>query len=250
MTGDRQLRDEIAAWRQAGMPARLWLRDDDATTDTPALARLLALTGAADVPVSLAVIPARADESLAWRLAEQDHVRIAVHGYAHVNHAPAAEKNQELGKHRPAADVFGELSRGRAKLEAMFADRLDPLLVPPWNRICDAVAAGLPGIGLAWLSTYAGHDAAAAVPGLGQLNCHVDLSDWRGGRAGKPWPVVAGDLARALEAARHDGGRPVGVLSHHLAHDKTAWTVLKRLLGMADVEWCSFSQLARLRGGE
>ena len=64
------LQEELEAWRASGRSATLWWRDDDATDCTPALERLLNLAGRYGVPVSLAVIPARATKGLAARLAD------------------------------------------------------------------------------------------------------------------------------------------------------------------------------------
>ena len=67
MTSDpiwQPLVEELARWQRAGRKAELWLRDDDAVDPTPALDRLLDLTGEFAVPVTLAVIPALTDEKL------------------------------------------------------------------------------------------------------------------------------------------------------------------------------------------
>jgi len=45
------LRDELLRWRDAGLVADFWWRDDDATHPTAALQQLLALSAAADVPL-------------------------------------------------------------------------------------------------------------------------------------------------------------------------------------------------------
>ncbi|TIS82782.1 MAG: polysaccharide deacetylase, partial [Mesorhizobium sp.] len=50
--------EELACWRRADRKAEFWLRDDDAVDPTAALDRLLELTRALEVPLTLAVIPA------------------------------------------------------------------------------------------------------------------------------------------------------------------------------------------------
>ena len=65
MTSWRHLSEELDAWAEAGRSASLWWRDDDAVEPSPALARLLTLASARDLPLALAVIPARASEALA-----------------------------------------------------------------------------------------------------------------------------------------------------------------------------------------
>ena len=97
MTRWPALRDELDTWAEAGRTATLWWRDDDAVEPTPALDRLLALAARHEIPLALAVIPARASTALARRIAGSGP-RIAPlqHGYAHRNHAPPSEKKAEL----------------------------------------------------------------------------------------------------------------------------------------------------------
>lgn len=102
MTDDpwKTLEAELDRWRQAGRTARFWLRDDDAVEPTPALDRLVALSGQHRVPMTLAVIPEHTGEALAQRLTVHRDIDVAVHGWSHVNFAGAGEKKQELGPHR------------------------------------------------------------------------------------------------------------------------------------------------------
>jgi peptidoglycan/xylan/chitin deacetylase (PgdA/CDA1 family) len=207
-----------------GRPARLWLRDDDAVEPTAALDHLLALTQAAKVPVTLAVIPARSGQDLAVRLARASGVSVAVHGWAHVNHAPPAEKKQELGAHRPVAAVLAELAQGFAHLSQLHGGQFTPVLVPPWNRISPLVVDGLPRLGFKALSVF-GPEAAAPLP---LFNTHVDVMDWHGTRGGRPDAVLMDELATAI--SRSDA--PVGLLTHHLVHDAQVWGFLQRLFAL------------------
>src|SRR5918995_75333 len=144
------LRRELDERAASGQPARLWLRDDDVVTVTPALERLIELTGIWRVPMVMAVIPAPADASLAARLGELSHVTAAVHGYAHANHAPPGE---------PA-------------------------------------------------------------PGLSQINCRLDVIDWRATRGGLPHALLAERLARLIRQSNSSREQPIGILTHHLVHDE------------------------------
>lgn len=214
----KPLVDEIARRADSGKPLRLWLRDDDAVEPTAALDRLLALAAVHDVPVLLAVIPAFTGQALAGRLAGENHVSVAVHGWAHKNHAGPGEKNQELGDHRPATDVLCELGEGFGKLSALHAGRFVPMLVPPWNRIAPSVVAGLPGLGFRALSVF-GREKPAP---LKVLNTHVDIIDWRGTRGGRAAEAVIDDIVRVSQAQQG----PIGLLTHHLVHDEAAWEVM------------------------
>jgi hypothetical protein len=226
MTGWPDIHEELARWRDAGREAVLWWRDDDAADATPELDRLLALHEAHAVPLALAVVPAGATPALAARLVAAPGVDLLQHGYAHTNHAPPGEKKCELGLHRPAMVVLGEIGTGWLAMERLFGARALPVMVPPWNRIAPGLVPALPEVGYRGLSTHDIRPRARPVSGLLQINTHVDVIDWRAGRFAGLETVLAA-LLRALVAARTTTGEPVGILSHHLAMDEAAWDFLR-----------------------
>ncbi|MGU3536664.1 glycosyltransferase [Methylobacterium sp. A54F] len=212
--------DGVAA---QGAVIPLFWRDDDAVTWTPALERLLALAGATACPLLVAAIPARADQALAERLAAEPGVRVAVHGLAHANHAPPGEKPAEFGAHRPRAVLRAEAAAALGLARARFGTGLLPVFVPPWNRLAPELAAALPGLGYAGLSAVPG----PAVPGLRRADADLDPIDWRGGRSLiDPERLLLG-LARRIAA---EPDRPIGLLTHHLAHDAAVWRFVEDLL--------------------
>jgi len=234
MTGWRAIGEELARWREAGREPVLWWRDDDAADATPALDRLLDLHRAVKVPLALAIVPASATPALAHRLAQASGlaqapgVDLLQHGYAHTNHAPAPDKKMELGLHRPAMFVLGELGTGRMALERLFGNRVLPVLVPPWNRIAPALVPTLPEVGYRGLSTFGVRRRAYPVSGLLQVNTHVDLIDWQSRRfVGEDTALAM--LEQALVASRSGTDEPIGILSHHLAMDEGAWDFLNSL---------------------
>lgn len=227
MSGWQALDRELAEWRAAGRTADLWWRDDDAVDASPALDRLLEVHSATGMPLALAVVPAQATPALAERLARAPGVDVLQHGYAHVNHAPSTEKKVELGPHRPAMLVLGELGTGWLALERLFGERALGVMVPPWNRIAPALVPTLPEIGYRGLSTFGPRKRAIPVRGLLQINTHVDLIDWKGGRGFVGEEVALAALVEALSRSRSAGGEPVGLLSHHLAMDGRAWDFLR-----------------------
>lgn len=223
------LDQELSAWAETGSTATFWWRDDDAVKPTPALDRLLSLSGRHDVPVALAIIPAFAEDGLASRL-ERGTATILQHGWAHANHAPEGEKKAELGDHRPADAIGEELGQGFDRLRSLFGERFLPVLTPPWNRIGPETTTALPGWGYAGLSTFGPRKAKG---GIVRTNTHADVIDWRGGRG------FAGDRA-VLDAACHhlaarragtaDPDEPTGLLTHHLDHDGESWDFIDRFL--------------------
>jgi hypothetical protein len=219
---------ELDRWGAVGRAATLWWRDDDASAPSPALDRLLAL-GAGRAPVALAVVPEPAGEMLARRLATAPFARVLQHGWAHRNHRPAGERSAEYATDRPLAVMTDELARGRERLRDLFGARALPVLVPPWNRIDDAVVAALPALGLRYLSVFG--PRAPGTPSV--VNTHVDPIAWRAGRGFVGEEKALGALVRQLADRRSgtvDDAEPTGLLTHHLVHDAALWRFLDRLL--------------------
>jgi hypothetical protein len=233
MSSWQAFEDEIARWRDAGRPAEIWWRDDDASDIGPELDRLLAVQHDTEAPLALAVVPAKATAALAGRLATIPGVDVLQHGYAHTNHAPPADKKVELGLHRPAMLVLGELGTGWMALERLFGTRALPVLVPPWNRLAAPLVPTLPEIGYRGLSTFGARTREQPVKGLRQVNTHVDLIDWRGSRGFVGEAAALEALVQALAHARTVTGEPVGLLSHHLAMDEPGWDFIRSVVGRA-----------------
>lgn len=221
---------ELDRWAEVGRIASFWWRDDDAVTAGPALESLLGMSERHQVPLALAVIPEPVETGLAERLAQSAApVTVVQHGFAHRNHAPPGEKTAELGDHRDVATVAAELADGRDRLAALFAERFLPAMVPPWNRISAGVEAVLPELGFRGLSTFGPRPAA----GLGYLNTHIDIIDWRGDR-GFTGDTVCLDAAIGhlsdRRTGRCDPDEPTGLLTHHLVHDEACWRFIDRFL--------------------
>ena len=219
----REFQDALQAAADRGHPATFWLRDDDATEPSARLDTLLAMTARHAVPVTLAVIPARSGQALADRLTGDPGICVAVHGWAHRNHAGPEEKKQELGPHRPVGVVMEELARGLRHLQALHGTQFVAVLVPPWNRIHPDIVQGLPELGYAALSVFVPEKPAP----LRLLNTHVDLIDWRGTGRAKGLDMLLAEIALALQR-----GAPIGLLTHHLVHDAGDWAVLDRVLAL------------------
>ncbi len=224
-SGWRDIENELDAWRAEAKVATIWWRDDDATTVTPELERLLAISE--KTGLGLAVIPAAADRELALLMNGNPRITVIQHGYAHVNHASAGEKKIELGGNRNLDSILGELTLGWERLED-FKYRL-PVLVPPWNRIDSDLVLQLPMLGL---STFGPRDKTEPTPGLIQANTHVDIIDWRSRTFIGEEAALAG-ITRHLSERRLgsvDCTEPTGILSHHLVHDDKAWIFLEKLV--------------------
>jgi hypothetical protein len=233
MFGWWRLRAELAHWRRAGQRPVLWWRDDDARAVTPQLRRLLVHATRADVPLCLAVIPDGLDPELSGAVAPYPRIVILQHGFNHLNDAgsPPSEFS-----HRTSSDeIAGRLAEGWSQL-AGFRRRL-PVYVPPWNVLTPNVIVAL---------RKSGHRSVSAWNGLskpGRVDAHIDLMRWRGKPRFAGSERILGRLTALLEWRRRKGlwREPIGLLTHHLAHDDEAWRFLDDLLLFpplqTDVDW-------------
>lgn len=225
------LRAEIASWQAEALSLTLWWRDDDAVAPTRQLDRLVRLSETSGVSVRLAVIPAHAQEALAEYVRDAAVLRPVVHGWAHVNHAPEGQKSSEFGTARDGA--LSDAAQGLARLRALFGTALEPVFVPPWNRIDASVVNGLADIGFAALSTYGPRKTRFAADGLVQINTHIDPVDWRGTRGLSDPDLVIARLVEQLRdrrIGRADNDEPLGLLTHHLMQDDATWNFCAGLL--------------------
>lgn len=247
-----RLEAELDAWQATGHIVTLWWRDDDATAPTPALERLLDLTGRRAIPLTLAIIPRDATHALAERIRSAAHITVSQHGWAHLNHAPVDHKKSELGADRAVDAVVAALERGADRLDGLFGPARR-WLTPPWNRIAPTVAGALDPARFAGVSAFGPRDRGAE----GRCNTHVDPIDWRGRygvpRSTLPVPMILDQLIGHLAGRRQgrfDPAEPTGLLTHHLDHDAALWRFLEclvdRLWNDVRVRWIAPTGAAHL----
>lgn len=215
----------LDVYARDGRTVQLWLRDDDAIEPTAPLSHLLDLSARWNAPMTIAAIPAHATDALADLLKPLPTISVAVHGWDHVNHAPASEKKQELGLHRGEETVLARLADGLTRINALFDGRAVPLLVPPWNRIAAKLIPHLPGLGYKALSVFGPERGESPLP---LVNTHVDIIDWKGSRGGRSMDVLYAEASAHLQTAK-TSQVPLGILTHHLVHDAAAWEFLDDL---------------------
>ncbi len=222
------LRDEIARWQDAGRVVDFWWRDDDACRVDPALTRLVTLASQAQVPLALAVIPQGVQSEVLTL--DPRWVRLLQHGCDHTNRSGAGEKKTEFPGTEPIAQALARLHAGWLQMQGPAAIRV---LVPPWNRIGSGSLPGqLAQAGYRGLSRFGARALHGALPGLVQVNTHVDIIDWHGTRGfvGEDQALHAA-LAhlQARRVGRADPHEATGWLTHHLVHDAACWDFLARL---------------------
>lgn len=226
-----ELEKELDAWRREGQLANFWWRDDDATSVSQPLLRLLDLSDRHGVPVALAVIPRDAADSLRCRLADRALVSVLQHGWGHENHAPDGDRQEEFGVHRPLPEMLAELAEGWRRI-SRFA-RASPVLVAPWNRMDPHLVPHLPVTGLSAVSTLGPRRRLEAAPGVRRTNVHVDIIDWQGSRGFLGLDRVVDQILAHLRARRAgsvDADEPTGLMTHHAFHDESCWRFIEELL--------------------
>ena len=225
-------------WREfeaecARRKPQFWWRDDDAVAVTPALKKLVGLSG--NIPLALAVVPEGAQAELFQFLPER--ASVIQHGTDHRNRAAAGEKKTEYPAAEPAEAALARIAAGFDRLRALAGGRFVPVLAPPWNRLRQDLLKRLPAIGIRGVSAYGARASAEPAPGLRQVNTHVDIVDWR---QGKRFLGEAETLAKAFESMKSE--QPVGWLTHHAVHDAAAWGFLERLFTLRDIRWRSAAE--------
>lgn len=218
-----------AALDAAPGPVALWWRDDDAGRAHPRLDALLALAERRGAPVALAAVPDWLEREAAERILACQEASVLQHGIAHTSHAGPGAKKIELGGAADHGRLAEGLVRGREALAEAFGPRFRPVLVPPWNRIDPDLVPGLPALGFRALSTFGRRRVAEPASGLCQVNTHLDLVAWR--EDARPLSLDEALFGLAARVRAHDG-EPIGILSHHLVMDETAFAALDRLLAL------------------
>ncbi len=249
------LRQELDSWADSGDSASFWWRDDDAGEETAQLHRLDALSQEFEVPVSVAVIPARLQDSLPRYLQIRQHFSVLQHGYAHSSFAAKGSKKIEIGGDRSTATIQSELSAGFQQLSSVFEGQFVPVLVPPWNRIESRTYRALAGAGFSGLSSMWARATAYPLEGLLQVNTHLDPVNWRHDRSFIGEAPALAQLRDHLYARRTelpDGAEPTGILTHHLSQTDEVWAFVRALLKMLHrhpaVRWLNAKEIWGTQG--
>jgi len=182
--------------------------------------------------MTLAVVPSGALAALADGVSAAPGLTVAQHGTDHINRRPPGQSPNEYPPEASAVEIGVSIAAGRRRM----ADAgLEPLLyVPPWNHVDETLIEALRYAGY---RTYSAASNPHALAGLVQIGAQIDIMRW-----GRRRPCFRGEariwdsLRRCLRIARRSGQfrQPIGLLTHHLAHDAAAWGFLERFLVFAD----------------
>ncbi|MDE0044827.1 MAG: hypothetical protein OXU19_03045 [bacterium] len=223
---------ELDMWAQSGQTATFWWRDDDAGADAVKLKELLDLRQDLGVPLAMAVVPDWLTADVASLITGSGDIHVLQHGVAHADHSGGRGRRIELCAGALPSGLRQALIRSRNVLRTSFPSSLIEVMVPPWNRIDEAVLSILAGSGFLGLSIL-GPRRGAREHGLVVNNVHIDIIDWKVGRR------FAGDEAcleasvRHLEDRRHgvvDSSEATGLMTHHLVHDTACHAFIDRFV--------------------
>jgi hypothetical protein len=228
-----RVRRELDIWAAQKRVAQFWWRDDDAQDTSDQLRAMLNVARSFDVVVGVSAVPSKLARRLVSALARESAAQVLVHGFTHENRARKGQAKREFGGMLRLADILEQAAAGLAMARDAFGARVLPVLVPPWNRIPPRALEHLPRLGYRGISTWKPRAKPCPAPGLLQVNTHLDLIDWRGGRAVKDERLIAALLLRKLRwrrARRARASEPLGLLTHHAYWSPAKEGIVVRLL--------------------
>lgn len=251
---------ELDRWAYQGLKARFWVRDDDAVELSPQLSQLQAFAERFQLEIGLAVIPAKIQQDLVAALADQGLRFLPMcHGWLHANYGRPG-RPEEFGPGRPLAALRRDAEQSYAVFSGYFGQK-HAVFVPPFGQIKPALIQHLPQIGFSAISMGPGWSERAALRLVGRapwapsikirrtseiprIDVQIDVIDWKRKTARTP-DVVAADLLANLRLRRKRCiplDDPIGILTHHLVHDKAIWRLCDQLLDML----CQHAATARV----
>jgi hypothetical protein len=242
-------RRELDLWATRGLKASFWMRDDDAIEVSDSLVLLREVAARYAVKIGLAVIPGQAVPELTTFLeTNARHFYPMCHGWQHINYN-TRRKPAEFGAERPHPSLVRDAELALGSFSTAFRN-VKPIFVPPFNRITPELIRALPGVGffgvsltptlleqkIAQLGSKLNFSLPVPIPDLrssNRIDVHVDLINWQT-RSAQDYGLLAQQLVRDLRYRRLGYLRtdsPIGLLTHHLAHDLSIWRACDDILG-------------------
>jgi hypothetical protein len=242
---------ELDCWAAQGLKVRFWIRDDDAYEASAPLVRLHEFATRYDITIGLAIIPGKVHPSLRKFMSEEGRrFHPMCHGWQHINHAPLGRKPSEFGEGRPVAAAIKDAQSALSAFRKHF-EGYDAVFVPPFGQMSSAVRRALPALGFAGVSAGPGWlerklfylpslvvrfpsvrmPRRSAIP---HLDVQIDPIDWRKGTAHSA-DAICNAIVRSLRPRRMGflaPDAPVGLVTHHLAHDGGIWAACNDIMDL------------------
>jgi hypothetical protein len=127
--------------------------------------------------------------------------------------------------------MMAEAHSGQLALDRLFGKAgWQRVFVPPFHALSVPFKTLLPGLGYWGLS--AGLPLTPPIDTIVEINAEVDIMNWQE-RKSQPSDVISKMLVEQLVSRRQreaSAELPIGLLTHHLAHDEDAWRRVAELL--------------------
>jgi hypothetical protein len=241
-------RQELERWSDAGQKANFWVRDDDAIDLSKDLTRLSDIATKYHARIGLALIPGQTSPQLIEFL-QRDLGQFypMCHGWKHINHN-LGNKPAEFGPDRPIASLVADARAAFRRFNEIFGS-VRAIFVPPFNRVTPGLIKSLPAIGFFGVSLMPGRleqrflqvssrlnlSTPIKIPKFNagrRIDVHVDVINWRT-RTAQDTETIVRQIVHQLRARRLGfvkADAPIGLLTHHLAHDERVWRLLENSL--------------------
>lgn len=192
-----------------------FLRCDDVTRPDRAFLRVFGLLRAAELPLSCAVIPAKAVPALAsfFRAETAAGARLEAlqHGFSHAEHARNKYLRHEFGPARTYRTQRTDLAAGKKLMGELFGKLSKPVFVPPFHGYNTDTLKALAALGFRGLS--ASRRLERLPRGLAFLGTRVTVNEY--GLELEPRPLSLNLLRSRTLAAIREGRKPAGIYFHH-----------------------------------
>lgn len=186
-----------------------FLRCDDVTRPDRAFSRLADLLRDAGLPLSCAVIPARAGAPLAAFLKGR-RAEALQHGLSHAEHGGNRYLKHEFGPSRPYAAQRRDMAAGKKLMKTLFGKTFTPVFVPPFHAYNSDTLRALGALGLRALS--ASKRPEKLPKKLAFLGTRVTVNEYDLRLKARPLDLKL-LKSRTLAAVKEKG--PAGVYFHH-----------------------------------
>jgi peptidoglycan/xylan/chitin deacetylase (PgdA/CDA1 family) len=201
-----------------------------------------------NVNIGLAVIPGRIEHEFVHALLAADRAFFPMcHGWNHTNYGRPGEP-EEFGHGRPFDAIRSDAEQAY-KVFAGYFGADNAIFVPPFGRITSALLQELSHIGFAGVSTGPRFlertllrlnlrlewTPVVKIPRrttIPRFDVQIDVIDWKR-RTARNSASIAAELVANLGLRRRGFlpfDHPVGLLTHHLAHDEPIWRLCNELL--------------------
>lgn len=207
--------------------AQIFFRADDIGVPGRQFAHLIALFRNSKLPICLAVVPTWITRDRLKTLQQEtgtghDQWCWHQHGWLHRNYETVGKK-QEFGSTRAAELQFGDVKKGKERLQEILGNRFSPFFTPPWNRCSGETLDALQT--LQFQAVSRSQNAKPVPPaGFPDFQVNIDLHT----RKEENSTTCLNNLLTEISQGVASG--TAGIMIHHQRMNKAAFDFLALLL--------------------